>query len=78
MPSECVGFNDKHLTTLMDKVDKGVEKLEQTIPGYKRPEIKKGLRGTRYFVEFPIVGRNVDVFSIILLTEKLIRQAGNT
>lgn len=57
----------------MDKVEKGIEKLGESIPGYKRPEIKCGLRGTRYFIEFPIVGRNVDVFSIILQTEKLIR-----
>lgn len=71
--SECVGFNDKHLSACMDKVEKGIEKLGESIPGFKRPELKCGLRGTRYFIEFPIVGRNVDVFSIILQTEKLIR-----
>jgi hypothetical protein len=53
----------------MDKVEKGIEKIGESTPGYKRPEIKNGLRGTRYFIEFPIVGRNVDVFSIILQTE---------
>jgi len=67
--SECAGFNDKHLTACMDKVEKGIEKIGESTPGYKRPEIKNGLRGTRYFIEFPIVGRNVDVFSIILQTE---------
>lgn len=31
-----------------------------------------GLRGTRYFIEFPITGKNVDAFSILASTQSLI------
>ena len=38
--NECAGFNDKHLTACMDKIEKGIEKITESSPGYKRPEIK--------------------------------------
>jgi hypothetical protein len=37
-----------------------------------RPNISSGLRGTRYFIEFPITGKNVDAFSILASTQSLI------
>jgi len=41
-------------------------------PGRTKPMIKSGLRGPKYYIEFPIAGRNVDAFGLILSTEKLI------
>ena len=38
------------------------------------PRIKSGLRGIRYFIEFPIAGKNIDAFSLILQTEKAINR----
>lgn len=37
------------------------------------PKVKTGLRGTRYFIEFPITGKNIDAFSLIIGTEKAIQ-----
>ena len=65
-------FNDKYLTACLDKIDKGLERLETKYPGMKRPQLKHGLRGPRYFIEFPISGASVDAFSLILGTEKTI------
>jgi hypothetical protein len=33
-------------------------------------KISSGLRGVRYFVEFPIIGRNVDAFSLLTSTQQ--------
>ena len=41
----------------------------------QKPNINAGLRGTRYFIEFPITGRNVDAFSILIETQNMINQA---
>ena len=62
----------------LEQVEKGVKKLQESTPRYKRPEIKSGLRGLRYFIEFPIVGKNIDAFSIILLVEKLLNSGKTT
>jgi len=40
-----------------------------------RPNISSGLRGTRYFIEFPITGKNVDAFSILASTQSLINNS---
>lgn len=37
-----------------------------------KPNINYGLRGTRYFIEFPITGKNVDAFSILIETQNLL------
>jgi len=44
----------------------------------KKPYLKSGLRGPRYFIELPIEGKNVDAFKFILCTEKLIQEAAKT
>jgi hypothetical protein len=40
----------------------------------QKPNINYGLRGTRYFIEFPIQGKNVDAFSILIATQSLISE----
>lgn len=47
-------------------------------PGRVKPVIKSGLRGPKYYIEFPIAGRNVDIFGLILSTEKSIQDAKKT
>lgn len=57
----------------MVKVEKGVAKLMKKYPGKIRPEIKSGLRGIRFFIEVPIIGHNIDAFSLILSTENILQ-----
>lgn len=63
---------DKHLKEVLEKIEDGIDKLNRKYPNAKKPKIKSGLRGPRYFIEFPITGRNIDAFGLILATEKLI------
>ena len=42
-------------------------------PGRTKPKLRSGLRGPKYYIEFPIAGKNIDAFSLILTTEKLIQ-----
>jgi hypothetical protein len=35
--------------------------------------LRSGLRGTRYFIEFPIIGANIDAFKLILKVEDMIK-----
>mmetsp|Transcript_41786 Transcript_41786/g.55068 ORF Transcript_41786/g.55068 Transcript_41786/m.55068 type:complete len:196 (-) Transcript_41786:1088-1675(-) len=70
--AECQ-FSDKHLAGALEKIDKGVAELMQKYPGRKRPQIKSGLRGPKYYIELGIAGKNVDAFSLILSTEKLLK-----
>ena len=42
----------------------------------KKPFLKSGLRGPKYYIELAIEGQNVDAFKFILVTEKLIQKAG--
>jgi len=72
--AECQ-FSDKHLAGVLDKVDKGIVKLMKKYPGKQEPKIKSGLRGPKYYIEFPISGRNVDAFGLILSTEGLLQHA---
>ena len=52
----------------MGQVDAGLEKLYKKHPTMERVKVTHGLRGIRYFVEFPIVGKNVDAFSLLTST----------
>jgi hypothetical protein len=52
----------------MDKVDAGLEKLYRQYPNMQQVKVSHGLRGIRYFVEFPIVGKHVDAFSLLTTT----------
>ena len=69
--AECQ-FSDKNLAGALDKIDKGIAALMKKYPGRKKPVIKSGLRGPKYFIEFPIAGENVDAFGLLLSTEKAI------
>ena len=40
----------------MKKVDEGLDDLYRKYPGMQKVKVNHGLRGIRYFVEFPIVG----------------------
>lgn len=42
-------------------------------PSMKRPNIKSGTRGPKYFIEFPIVKKDVDVFSLILSVKQVLK-----
>jgi hypothetical protein len=42
--------------------------LKVKYPNIQSVNMNYGLRGTRYFIEFPIVGKNVDAFSILIAT----------
>jgi len=67
--AECqANFTDKNLTQVMDKIDEGLEELYKKYPGMPKVKVNHGLRGVRYFVEFPIVGKNIDAFSLLTST----------
>lgn len=66
--AECaagVGYVDKNLSEFKDKLDEGIEKLAAANPNVQRVPLVSGLRGTKYFVEFPIVVRNFDAYSLL-------------
>ena len=66
-PAECVGtgYSDKNLDDFKDKVDDGIDKLVAANPNVQRVKLVSGLRGTKYFVEFPITVRNFDAYSLL-------------
>lgn len=70
--AECAKFTDKHLEKALAQIDEGIKDLQQKNPNMSRPNINSGLRGTRYFIEFPITGKNIDAFSILASTQSLI------
>ena len=68
--AECAtAFQDKNLIQVMEKVDAGLEKLYKQYPEMAQVKVSHGLRGIRYFVEFPIVGKNIDAFSLLTATQ---------
>jgi len=75
--AECQ-FQDKNLAKALEKIEVGIKEIEKKYPGYKRPVIKSGLRKMRYYIEFPIVGKNIDAFSLILGTEGQIQKVKET
>mgnify|MGYP000902022818 CR=1 FL=1 len=52
----------------MDKIHKGIDDLKVKHPGMPEVKISSGLRGVRYYIEFPIVAKHVDAFSILTAT----------
>lgn len=77
LPAECQ-FSDRHLAGVLDKIDEGIKQLQKQNPGMKKPYLKSGLRGPRYYIELAVEGQNVDAFKFILCTEKLIQKAAKT
>jgi len=71
--AECQ-FSDIHLAGAMDKVDRGIVELMKKYPGCEKPQVRSGLRGPKYFIEFPITGRNVDVFGIVISTTNILKE----
>jgi hypothetical protein len=69
--AECE-FSDRHLAGILDKIDDGIKRLQKEHPGMRKPHIKSGLRGPRYYIELAVEGQNVDAFKFIVGTEKLI------
>ena len=72
--AECAQFRDKNLDGALNKIDDGLDELMKKYPRCQKPLIKSGLRGTRYFIEFSIIGKNVDAFSLILGAESTIKK----
>lgn len=64
---------DKNLEGALNKLDDGIKDIIARNPGMQKPHINSGLRATRYFIEFPITGRNIDAFSILTKTQQLIK-----
>jgi hypothetical protein len=58
----------------MGRVERGLDELQARYPGMQKVKVSSGLRGTRYFVEFPIVGRNVDAFSLLVSTKRILEE----
>ena len=56
---------DSQLIAVVDKVQDGIDNLYEKNPGMEKVKISSGLRGTKYFIEFPIVAENVDAFSLL-------------
>jgi len=71
-PSSCE-FRDRNMIQILDLVEAGIPALEKKHPGFKKPRLTYGLRGIRYFLEFPVINRKVDAFSYIVNTEKTIQ-----
>jgi len=57
---------------VLDAIDAGIPVLESKYPNFNKPKITYGLRGTRYFVEFPIINKRVDAYNYVTGTEKVI------
>ena len=58
------GYKDKNLDDFRDKVEEGIENMISEDSRVQKVNITSGLRGTRYFVEFPIVAKNFDAYSL--------------
>jgi len=70
--AECAGsgFSDKNLDDFTDKLGDGIDKLVAENPRIQKVKLVSGLRGTRYFVEFPIAARNFDAYSLLQKVQK--------
>jgi hypothetical protein len=73
--AECAPFKDKFLDSIVLKIDNGIEELQKVHPGMQNVKINSGLRGTRYFIEFPIISKNVDAYSLFNQTRILMEQS---
>ena len=73
--TECARYSDKTLDKALAQVDDGLKDIHLKYPGMKKTNVNYGLRGTRYYIEFPINGKNVDAFSILIATQSLINES---
>lgn len=75
--AECAaksGLRDQNLNKINKLVDDGCELLLVKYPQMQKAKVTSGLRGTNYFIEFPITGRNVDAFSLLASTKQLMTE----
>lgn len=72
--TEAYNYTDKQLEQALNRIDDGVKDLVMKYPSMKRPNIKSGVRGTRYFIEFPITQKNVDAFSILAAVQLVLNE----
>lgn len=70
--AEAASHQDKNLDFALNKIDDGVKDLCLKYPSMKRTTVKSGVRGTRYFIEFPIQSKNVDAFSILVAVQSVL------
>ena len=75
--AECAPIRDKNLQNALQKIDNDLEKIYAENPGIPKVKIDSGLRGTRYFIEFPIVTKNFDAFSLLASTKQKMEQGKN-
>jgi len=73
--AECAGFSDRNLDEMMQRVQNHIDKVAERNPRIPRVKVSSGMRGTRYYVEFPIVGKNVDAFRIYNYVKSKLDQA---
>jgi len=71
--AECE-HRDRNMAQILDMVDAGIAGIQVRHPDFVKPKLKFGLRGIRYYVEFPILAKHIDAFSYILGTEKIIQE----
>ena len=72
--TEASSYRDKQLDFALNRIDDGIKDLLMKYPSMKRPTIKSGVRGTRYFIEFPIQQKNVDAFSMLVAVQSVLNQ----
>lgn len=58
---------DKHLDGFMTKIIEGIKDLEFKYPDMDKKvgSINSGMRGTKYYIEFPFAGTNSEAIQII-------------
>jgi len=66
--AECAKFSDKHIDGALAKINDGKAALKVKYPTMYEPTISSGLRGTRYFIEFPLTGKNIDAMALFIST----------
>jgi hypothetical protein len=65
-------YRDKNLEAVMEKINDGIDELVRNNPGMPRHHISNGLRGTKYYIEFPFGGPNIDSLTLFKKVENLI------
>lgn len=73
-PAEAA-FKDKNLEAVIEKINDGLDVLYEKYPNIQRVRVSSGMRGIRYFLEFPIKARHVDAYSLLTATNKKLETA---
>ena len=64
---ECagIGYKDPNLIKFTDTLQEGIDKMVEADSRVQNVNLVSGLRGTKYFVEFPIVSKKFDAYSLL-------------